>query len=125
MHEEDFKLMFGLFWSMKTFASAMDPKNMSKQPVGAPMRIGDACGFQSFKTSNYKLHFFESPSGVKFVLTTDPSVGTLTEQLQYIYSTLYLDYVMKNPLYTPGEPFLFEPFSSGLNKYMRAVGLLQ
>lgn len=25
-HEEDFKLMFGLFWSMKTFAAAMDPK---------------------------------------------------------------------------------------------------
>jgi len=24
--EEDFKLMFGLFWSMKTFAAAIDPK---------------------------------------------------------------------------------------------------
>lgn len=24
--QEDFKLMFGLFWSMKTFSAAMDPK---------------------------------------------------------------------------------------------------
>jgi hypothetical protein len=24
--EEDFKLVFGLFWSMKTFAAAVDPK---------------------------------------------------------------------------------------------------
>ena len=24
--EEDFKLMFGLFWSMRAFATAMDPK---------------------------------------------------------------------------------------------------
>ena len=24
--QEDFKLLFGLFWSMKTFAGAMDPK---------------------------------------------------------------------------------------------------
>lgn len=43
---------------------------------------------------------------LQFVLTTDPSVGALTEQLQYIYTTLFLDYVVKNPLYTPGEPFL-------------------
>ncbi len=46
------------------------------------------------------------PCPAQFVLTTDPAVGSLTEQLQYIYSTLFLDYVVKNPLYTPGEPFL-------------------
>lgn len=40
------------------------------------------------------------------MLTTDPSVGSLTEQLQHIYATLFLDFVVKNPLYTPGEAFL-------------------
>ena len=40
-------------------------RSTSKQPVGAPMRVGEGCGFQSFKTNNYKLHFFESPSGIK------------------------------------------------------------
>lgn len=35
------------------------------------MRIGEGCGFQSFKTNNYKLHFFESPSGMK----VHPGVG--------------------------------------------------
>lgn len=34
-----------------------------KAPLGAPLKIGEACGFHSFKASNYRLHFFESPSG--------------------------------------------------------------
>ncbi|KAI7842439.1 hypothetical protein COHA_004078 [Chlorella ohadii] len=122
--EEDFKLMFGLFWSMRALSSALDPKNPAKQQMGAPQRIGDGCSFNSFRTSAYKLHFLESPSGLKFVLTTDPSVGSLAEALQYIYASLFVELVAKNPLYTPGEPFLFEPFSAALNKYMRTLGLL-
>jgi hypothetical protein len=37
----------------------------SKQQMGAPMRIGDGCSFNSIKTSNFKLHYLESPSGLK------------------------------------------------------------
>ncbi|EFN53054.1 hypothetical protein CHLNCDRAFT_26165 [Chlorella variabilis] len=140
--EEDFKLMFGLCWSMRALATAIDPKSPSMKQMGAPMRIGDGCSFNSIKTSSFKLQFLESPSGLKaswrmpgsggqpcwgagcFVLTTDPSVGSMVEQLQYIYASLFVELVVKNPLYTPGEPFLFEPFSAALNKYMRALGLL-
>lgn len=32
-------------------------------------------GFHSFRTDTYKLHFFETPTGFKFVLTTDPGAG--------------------------------------------------
>ena len=35
------------------------------KPLGSQFRIGDACSFYSFRTSNYKLHFFESPTGIK------------------------------------------------------------
>ncbi len=42
----------------------------------------------------------------QFVLTTDPSVGSMADQLQYIYASLFVELVAKNPLYTPGEPFL-------------------
>ena len=33
--------------------------------LGAPLRVGEACSFRSFRTNNYKLHFLESPSGFK------------------------------------------------------------
>ena len=36
-----------------------------KPQLGAQLRIGEACSFQSFKTNNYKLHFMETLSGLK------------------------------------------------------------
>ncbi|CAK9185082.1 unnamed protein product, partial [Ilex paraguariensis] len=37
------------------------------------------------------------------ILVTHPRTGDLREALMYIYN-LYVEYVMKNPLYTPGTP---------------------
>lgn len=47
-----------------------------------------------------------SLSAAQFVLTTAPNVGAMGDQLQYIYAALFVELVAKNPLYTPGEPFL-------------------
>ncbi|KAK9904240.1 hypothetical protein WJX75_007479 [Coccomyxa subellipsoidea] len=82
----------------------MDPRTDTKTQLGAPLRIGESCTFRSFRTNNYKLHFLESPSGIKIVLNTDSNARDLRDNLSYIYG-LYVEYVMKNPLYTPGEPF--------------------
>ena len=41
---------------------------------------------------------------LQVVLNTDASAGDLRDNLSYIYG-LYVEYVMKNPLYTPEEPF--------------------
>ena len=41
---------------------------------------------------------------LQIVLNTDANAGDLRDNLSYIYG-LYVEYVMKNPLYTPGEPF--------------------
>jgi hypothetical protein len=43
---------------------------------------------------------------VQFVLTTAPGIRNLVEQLQHIYANIFVERVVKNPLYTPGEPFL-------------------
>ncbi|KAK9292411.1 hypothetical protein L1049_020380 [Liquidambar formosana] len=37
------------------------------------------------------------------ILVTHPRTGDLRESLKYIYN-LYVEYVVKNPLYTPGAP---------------------
>lgn len=42
---------------------------------------------------------------MQIVFNTDQSVGNLQDCLTYIYSNLYVEYVMKNPLYEPGQPF--------------------
>jgi len=47
-------------------------------------------GLLSFHTSQYKLNFYETPTGLKFVLNTDLSVGNIRDVLQQIYSQVLL-----------------------------------
>ncbi len=53
----------------------------------------------SYTTNNYKLHCYETASGKKIILLTDPSVGDLKEELRKIYSQIFVEYVTKNPLF--------------------------
>lgn len=54
--------------------------------------------FVSYKTSTYKLHLYETISGYKFVMLSDPEVDTLRTVLHSIYAGPFLDYVVRNPL---------------------------
>lgn len=41
----------------------------------------------------------------QMVLNTSPDVGDLREVMNYIYEDIYVEYVVRNPLYVPGQPF--------------------
>ena len=45
-------------------------------------------GFMNFRTSKYKLHFYETPSGLKFIMNTDLNVGNIRDVLQHIFSSV-------------------------------------
>lgn len=45
-------------------------------------------GFLCFQTSKYKLHYYETPTGLRFVLTTDLGVGSARDALQHLYSNV-------------------------------------
>ncbi|WMV20624.1 hypothetical protein MTR67_014009 [Solanum verrucosum] len=101
--QQDHKLMFGLLFSLKSLTAKMDPTSAEKGNLGVPQLPGQGCSFHSFRTNTYKLSFMESPSGIKIILVTHPRTGDLRESLKYIYN-LYVEYVVKNPLYSPGAP---------------------
>lgn len=50
--------------------------------------------FLSYETSHYKLHYYETPTNLKFVMLTDPKSPNMTLVLQRIYITLYVEYGM-------------------------------
>lgn len=40
----------------------------------------------------------------QIILNTSREVGPLEDVLQYIYDDILVEYVMKSPLYVPGQP---------------------
>ncbi|CAH1430243.1 uncharacterized protein LOC111876566 isoform X1 [Lactuca sativa] len=119
---QDHKLMFGLLFSLKSLTAKMDPSSsVEKGNLGVPQLPGQGCSFHSFRTNTYKLSFMESPSGIKIILVTHPKASDLRESLKYIYN-LYVEYVVKNPLYTPGTPIKSELFNTTLDQYVRGLG---
>jgi hypothetical protein len=45
-------------------------------------------GFVSFKTNCYKLNYYETLTGLKFILNTDNNVGNIRDTLHQLYSTV-------------------------------------
>ncbi|XWS48492.1 hypothetical protein CRYUN_Cryun13aG0082100 [Craigia yunnanensis] len=120
--QQDHKLMFGLLFSLKSLTAKMVPISAGKGNLGVPHLPGQGCSFHSFRTNTYKLSFMETPSGIKFILVTNPRTGDLRETLKYIYN-LYVEYVAKNPLYTPGTPIRCELFNTALDQFVRSITL--
>jgi hypothetical protein len=52
----------------------------------------------NYRTSTYKLHVFETVSGYKFVMLSDPNADSLRLALRQIYVGPFLEYVVRNPL---------------------------
>jgi trafficking protein particle complex subunit 1 len=54
--------------------------------------------FLSYRTAEYKLHYFETPTQLKFIMLTDTRVGNMRTVLHQIWATLYVEYIAKSPL---------------------------
>ena len=144
--EEDQKLMFGLLYSLKDFCSKMSPT----QPCAGifqkfeyvfvySLRFSSE-GLSCFRTNSYKLHYFETLTGLKFLLTTDETVPNLREQacfftlsrvcpyplsfasqLRALYSDVYVQYASKNPLQNPRIALTNELFVTNLNRFVEGL----
>ncbi|KAA6373444.1 MAG: putative trafficking protein particle complex 1 [Streblomastix strix] len=101
------QMLFGLLQSMQKFANLINPS-----PAKTPY-----CTVHCYNTKDYKIHCYEALTGVRFVACTEPQTSDLRVQLIRLYSTLYVDYVMKNPFYTPGEIIKCELFEKKLDEF--------
>jgi hypothetical protein len=74
-----------------------------------------------YKTNSYKLHYLETPTSLKFVLLSDPDTPDLRDTLRQIYRNVFVEYVIKNPLYKIGDPIKCELFSQNLQKEIKQI----
>ncbi|XP_073820481.1 blocked early in transport 5 [Musca autumnalis] len=104
--EEEAKLTYGMLSSIKSFVNKLSPHDPRE-------------GFLYYKTNKYALHYLETPSGLKFVLNTDTNATNVKELLQQIYSKIWVEYVVRDPLWIPGTPVTSELFQSKLDEFIK------
>lgn len=107
--EDDQATMFGMLFALRTFALKLSP---GAAPSGVP---------RYFATDAYALHYFETPTGLRFVLTTSKDFGAVdvARHLREIYAEVYVEFVTKNPLARREDPIQSSLFSSKLDAYVR------
>lgn len=102
-------MLYGMLFSIKSFVGKLSPTDMKD-------------GFTCYKTSKYRLNYYETPSGYKFVLNTDTAVThpIVRDLLQNIYAKVFVEYVIKNPMYVLGSEISSELFETKLDEYVKA-----
>ncbi|KAG4034343.1 hypothetical protein MFRU_003g03120 [Monilinia fructicola] len=108
--QDDAKLIFGTIFSLR---------NMVRK-LGGP---DDS--FISFRTGQYKLHYYETPTNIKFVMLTDTQTLAMRQVLHQIYVNLYVEFVVKNPLspveHPGGQGVANELFELALDQFVKGV----
>ncbi|KAJ6134705.1 Sybindin-like family protein [Penicillium sp. IBT 18751x] len=75
-------------------------------------------GLEYLETDKFRLTCFQTLTGTKFLLFTDPMTGNVETIINKIYD-LYADYVMKNPFYQLEMPVRCEAFDRHLAAWLR------
>ncbi|KIY73127.1 snare-like protein [Cylindrobasidium torrendii FP15055 ss-10] len=85
--DEEAKLVYGVILSLRNMVRKLSGKDDEQ--------------FLGYRTNTYKLHLFETASGYKLVMLTDPNItDNLRLVLRQIYLGPFLEYVTRNPLST-------------------------
>lgn len=108
--KDDAKLIFGTVFSLRN----------TVRKLGGP---DDS--FISYRTGQYKLHYYETPTNVKFVILTDIGTLNMRNVLHQIYVNLYVEYVIKNPLspieHKGGAGVANELFEMALDQFVKGL----
>ncbi|XP_021573337.1 trafficking protein particle complex subunit 4 isoform X3 [Carlito syrichta] len=70
-------------------------------------------GIEMLETDTFKLHCFQTLTGIKFVVLADPRQAGIDSLLRKIYE-IYSDYALKNPFYSLEMPIRCELFDQNL-----------
>ncbi|CAJ2506337.1 Uu.00g004670.m01.CDS01 [Anthostomella pinea] len=107
---DDAKLIFGTVFSLRNMVRKLG---------------GEDDAFIAYRTQHYKLHYYETPTNLRFALLTEPAALSMRNVLHQIYINLWVEYVVKNPLapveHKGGEGVRNEMFEMGLDKFIRGL----
>lgn len=100
-------MLLSMFHSIYAISVKLSPEKQSS-------------GIQCLEADTFKLHCFQTVTGVKFILVSDHKLNKAEELLNEIYK-LYSDYVLKNPFYSVDMPIRCEQFNTNLAKLLDSL----
>ena len=74
---DDAKLIFGTVFSLRNMVRKLG---------------GEDDAFISYRTAQYKLHYYETPTNLRFALLTEPAALSMRNVLHQIYINLWVEY---------------------------------
>lgn len=80
--QNDAKLIFGTVFSLRNMVRKLG---------------GDDDAFISYRTGQYRMHYYETPTNLRFVLLTDTATMSMRNVLHQIYINLWVEYGMLYP----------------------------
>ncbi|KAJ5424964.1 hypothetical protein N7465_000034 [Penicillium sp. CMV-2018d] len=132
----DYLVLAGTFHGVHAITRSITPKIPISQPAPSPATSSTGTtapaassysypnpgvpvsGLDYLETDKFRLTCFQTLTGTKFLLFTDPLTGSVDTIIQKIYE-LYADYVMKNPFYQIEMPVRCEAFDRHLGAWLR------
>ncbi|KAL4715373.1 hypothetical protein ACJJTC_015144 [Scirpophaga incertulas] len=100
-------VLASMFYPLFALASQLSP-------------VPKSSGIESLTADTFKLSCFQTLTGVKFIVVTDPNMQGAELVLKRIYE-IYSDYALKNPFYSLEMPIRCELFDTSLHTLLELV----
>ncbi|KAJ8100416.1 Sybindin-like protein [Lipomyces tetrasporus] len=107
LSSNDYLVLSGTFHAVYAIASQISP-------------VPSSSGIEVLETEKFRLQCFQTLTGTKFLLISEPRQQNTDAILRRIYE-LYSDYVIKNPFYQIEMPVRCELFDRHLATYIRGI----
>ncbi|KFZ10346.1 hypothetical protein V502_08187 [Pseudogymnoascus sp. VKM F-4520 (FW-2644)] len=109
----EYIILAGTFHSVHALTTRLHPLQHNAPRGSLLDRPEPPSGIEVLETENFRLQCFETLTGTKFLIFTEPTQQNVDSILKKIYE-LYADYVMKNPFYQVDNPIRCEVFDRKL-----------
>ncbi|KAG9232677.1 Sybindin-like protein [Amylocarpus encephaloides] len=121
----DYLVLAGTFHGVHAISTRLNPLHGQTQTLPQtnytpPSRPDPPSGIEVLETENFRLQCFQTLTGTKFLLFTEPQQPNIEKIMATIYG-LYSDYVMKNPFYSLEMPVRCEGWERRLVREMRVL----
>ncbi|KAF2013117.1 Sybindin-like protein [Aaosphaeria arxii CBS 175.79] len=125
LSSNDYLMLAGSFHGMHAITKQLcpAPPTPNVQPASAaglaPSPFSSRpTGIEVLESSHFRAQCFQTLTGTKFLLFTEPQQPNIDSIMRKIYD-LYADFVMKNPFYTVEMPIRCEKFDRGLDGFVK------